>query len=321
MSQHILLTGVSGFLGSHLAERLLDDGHRVTGLDNFSTGTRSNLAALEDRQGFAFHEHDIRLPFIGGGFDIVLNFACPASPPAYQANAIGTLKINFQGTLNMLGLAKQSGALFFQASTSEVYGDPDIHPQPESYRGCVSTIGPRACYDEGKRAAEALVFEYHRQHGLDVKVVRIFNTYGPRMRADDGRVVSNFIVQAILGRDITIYGDGRQTRSFCFVDDLIEGIVRFLNSAPSVTGPMNIGSPAEFTVRQLAELVVELTGSKSRIIERPLPEDDPKQRCPDISLARQTLDWEPRIALRQGLTRTIEYFEDELASAGEGRAA
>jgi UDP-glucuronate decarboxylase len=321
MPQHILLTGVSGFLGSHLAERLLDDGHRVTGLDNFSTGTRSNLTVLEDRDGFTFVEHDIRLPFIGRDVDIVVNFACPASPPAYQANPIGTLKINFQGTLNMLGLAKQTGARFFQASTSEVYGDPDVHPQPENYRGCVNTIGPRACYDEGKRVAEALVFEYHRQHGLDVKVVRIFNTYGPRMRPDDGRVVSNFIVQSLLGESITIYGDGRQTRSFCYVEDLIEGIVRFLYSAPSVIGPMNIGNPAEFSVRQLAELVIEITGSKSRIIERPLPEDDPRQRCPDISLARRTLDWEPRIALREGLIRTIEYFERRLASAGKGRVA
>jgi len=322
MSKHILLTGAAGFLGSHLAERLVADGHRVTGVDNFATGTRRNLAALEGRDGFTFREHDVRLPFIAGSdFDIVLNFACPASPPAYQANAIGTLKINFQGTLNMLGLAKHCGALFFQASTSEVYGDPDVHPQPESYRGNVNPMGPRACYDEGKRVAEALAFDYHRQHGLAVKVVRIFNTYGPRMRADDGRVVSNFIVQALLGQDITLYGDGRQTRSFCYVNDLVEGIVRFVYSPPSVTGPMNIGSPSEFTVRQLAELVVEITGSKSRIIERPLPEDDPRQRCPDISLARRTLDWEPRIALREGLTRTIEYFDSELASEGTGRAA
>lgn len=319
MSKHILLTGVSGFLGSHLAERLLDDGHRVIGLDNFSTGMRSNLAALEKRDGFKLLEHDIRLPFVGSDLDFVINFACPASPPAYQANPIGTLKINFQGALNMLGLAKQTGARFFQASTSEVYGDPDVHPQPETYRGCVNVIGRRACYDEGKRAAEALVFEYHRQHGLDVKVVRIFNTYGPRMRPDDGRAVSNFIVQSLLGKDITIHGHGRQTRSFCYVDDLIEGIVRFLYSAPSVTGPMNIGNPTEVSIRQLAELVIEITGSKSRIVERPLPEDDPRQRCPDISLARRTLDWEPRIALREGLIRTIEYFESRLASAAKGR--
>ncbi|TCU06828.1 UDP-glucuronic acid decarboxylase family protein [Rhizobium sullae] len=320
MSKRVVLAGAAGFLGSHLAERLVQGGYTVTGLDNFHTGHAANLAGLMDNKSFSFVEHDIRLPF-SANCDAVMNFACPASPPAYQANAIGTLKINFHGTLNLLGLAKAARGTFFQASTSEIYGDPELHPQTENYRGAVNPIGPRACYDEGKRVAEALTFEYRRQHKLDVKVVRIFNTYGPRMRVDDGRVVSNFIVQALLGENITVYGDGRQTRSFCYVDDLVEGIVRLFQSDPLITGPMNIGNPVEFTIGELAELVIAITGSTSKIIRRPLPEDDPRQRCPDISLARQHLDWEPKIALAEGLLKTIRYFEEVLRRSGKGQAA
>ena len=320
MSKHVVLAGAAGFLGSHLAERLVQSGYKVTGLDNFYTGQATNLVYLMEHQAFGFVEHDIRQPF-STDCDAVVNFACPASPPAYQANAIGTLKINFHGALNLLGLAKASRATFFQASTSEIYGDPDLHPQTEIYRGAVNPIGPRACYDEGKRVAEALTFEYHRQHGLNVKVVRIFNTYGPRMRVDDGRVVSNFIVQALLGENITVYGDGSQTRSFCYVDDLIEGIFRLFRSDPSITGPMNIGNPVEFTIGELAQLVIDITGSNSKIIRRPLPEDDPRQRCPDISLARRDLGWEPTITLAEGLLKTTRYFDDVLRTRGKGQAA
>ena len=320
MSKHVVLAGAAGFLGSHLAERLVQSGYKVTGLDNFHTGQAMNLANLMEHHAFSFVDHDVRQPF-SIDCDAVVNFACPASPPAYQANAIGTLKINFHGALNLLGLAKASRATFFQASTSEIYGDPDLHPQTEIYRGAVNPIGPRACYDEGKRVAEALTFEYHRQHSLNVKVVRIFNTYGPRMRVDDGRVVSNFIVQALLGENITVYGDGSQTRSFCYVDDLIEGIFRLFRTDPSITGPMNIGNPVEFTIGELAKLVIDITGSTSKIISRPLPEDDPRQRCPDISLARRHLGWEPKIALAEGLLETTRYFDDVLRTRGKGRAA
>jgi len=311
MARRVLLTGAAGFVGSHLADRLLEAGHEVTGLDNFLTGSRHNLRHLRDHPRFDFVRHDVRNAF-WGEFDTVMNFACPASPPFYQANAIGTLKINFQGTLNMLGLAKRTSARFVQASTSEVYGDPEEHPQKESYRGAVNPIGPRACYDEGKRVAEALTFEYVRQHGLDAKVVRIFNTYGPRMNPNDGRVVSNFIVQALRGEDITLYGDGSQTRSFCYVSDLVEGLMRMLESGPGFTGPVNLGNPTEFTIRRLAELVIGMTGSRSKIVTRPLPEDDPRQRRPDIALAREKLGWQPTVPLEEGLSRTIAWFEAEL---------
>lgn len=320
MAKHVVLAGAAGFLGSHLAHRLLLGGYQVTGLDNFHTGRLRNLSHSMDHEAFHFIGHDIREAYIGK-CDAVMNFACPASPPDYQANGIGTLKVNFQGTLNLLGLAKSSQASFFQASTSEIYGDPEVHPQVETYRGMVNPIGPRACYDEGKRVAEALTFEYQRQHGLAVKVVRIFNTYGPHMRPDDGRVVSNFIMQALRGENITIYGTGRQTRSFCYVDDLIEGIFRLFESGASVTGPMNIGNPVEFTIRELAELVIDVTGSKSTVINLPLPEDDPRQRCPDISFARQTLGWEPKTALREGIEKTVLYFDNILKQPENVQAA
>jgi UDP-glucuronate decarboxylase len=320
MSRHVLLAGAAGFLGSHLAKRLLVSGYRVTGLDNLNTGQLRNMAGFIDHPEFRFVPHDIREAY-AGPCDAVMNFACPASPPHYQANAIGTLKINFQGSLNLLGLAKASNATYFQASTSEVYGDPELHPQTEIYRGCVNPIGPRACYDEGKRVAEALAFEYWRQHRLSVKVIRIFNTYGPHMRPDDGRVVSNFIVQALRGEDLTIYGEGHQTRSFCYVDDLIDGIVAMFESDASITGPVNLGNPDEFTIRELADLVIEITGSRSAIIHRPLPEDDPRQRCPDISRARDDLGWQPRFKLREGLEKTIAYFDGLLAEENDIKAA
>jgi UDP-glucuronate decarboxylase len=310
-----LIAGAAGFLGSHLADRLLSGGHAVTGIDSFLTGRPENIAHLEGSGGFAFEKHDILKPYVGR-FDWIFNLACPASPPFYQKDPVGTARICFNGTDNLLALALGNGARYFQASTSEVYGDPDMHPQPESYRGNVNPIGPRACYDEGKRVAETLCFDYRRQFGADIKVARIFNTYGPRMNPDDGRVVSNFIVQALRGEDITIYGDGRQTRSFCYADDLIDGFVRLMESPETVAGPVNLGNPGEFTMRELAEIVIELTGSKSKLASRPLPEDDPKQRRPDISEAKHLLGWEPKIALRDGLSRTIAYFDGELARLG-----
>jgi UDP-glucuronate decarboxylase len=301
-------------LGSHLCDALVGAGTDVVGLDNYFTGRKENIAHLLGNAHFEMVRHDVRQPY-WGEFDLIYDFACPASPAYYQKNAIATAKISFFGALNMLGLAKRTGARILQASTSEVYGDPDEHPQTESYRGSVNPIGPRACYDEGKRIAESLFFDYHRQHQVEIKVVRIFNTYGPRMNPHDGRVVSNFIVQALRGEDITIYGDGSQTRSFCYVDDLIEGILKVMATPAEFTGPVNLGNPDEFTILELAELVIALTGSRSKLVRKKLPVDDPRQRCPDISLARQKFGWEPRIKLRQGLEKTIAFFQQELALA------
>ena len=303
----ILITGGAGFLGSHLSERLINEGHEVICLDNFYTGRRANIKHLLGHPNFELMRHDVIDPF-KAEVDQIYNLACPASPVHYQSNPIKTVKTSVMGAINCLGLAKRVKARIFQASTSEVYGDPEIHPQPESYRGSVNPIGPRACYDEGKRCAETLFFDYHRQNGVDIRVVRIFNTYGPRMLANDGRVVSNFIVQALQGEDITIYGDGSQTRSFCYVDDLIEGFLRLMN-AEGLTGPVNIGNPGEFTMLELADKVLKLVGGKSKIVHRPLPQDDPLQRQPDISLARAKLGWEPTIDLDEGLQRTIAYFK------------
>ncbi len=307
----ILVTGAAGFLGSHLVDRLLQDGHEVLGVDNLFTGSKKNLEHLHGNPRFEFLRHDITFPLYVE-VDAIYNLASPASPVHYQRDPVQTIKTNVIGAVNMLGLAKRLGIRIFQASTSEVYGDPDIHPQPETYWGRVNPIGPRACYDEGKRAAETLFFDYHRQHGLEIRVARIFNTYGPRMAINDGRVVSNFIVQALENQDITIYGDGSQTRSFCFVDDLIEGFVRLFNSDSA--GPINLGNPGEFTMNELAELVIELTGSKSKVIHEPLPQDDPKQRQPDTSLAQKSLSgWSPKINLEEGLEKTIHYFRGALS--------
>lgn len=307
----ILVTGGAGFLGSHLCDRLLKDGHDVICLDNFFTGRKANIAHLHGRPDFEMVRHDVIDPF-KFEVDQIYNLACPASPPHYQYNAIKTVKTSVMGAINCLGLAKRTKARVFQASTSEVYGDPALHPQPESYWGNVNPIGIRSCYDEGKRVAETLFMDYHRQNQVDIRIVRIFNTYGPRMHPNDGRVVSNFIVQALKGEDITIYGDGLQTRSFCYVDDLIEGFVRLMNQN-EVTGPINIGNPGEFTMLQLAELTLQLTGSKSKIVHRPLPGDDPKQRRPDITLAKKHLgNWEPAIPLEEGLKRTIAYFKTQV---------
>lgn len=307
-TKRILVTGGAGFLGSHLCDRLLRDGHEVVCADNLFTGTKRNIAHLRDHPRFEFVRHDVTFPLYIE-VDEIFNLACPASPVHYQHDPVQTTKTSVHGAINMLGLAKRLNARIFQASTSEVYGDPSVHPQTEAYWGNVNPIGIRSCCDEGKRCAETLFFDYHRQHQLDIKVARIFNTYGPRMHPNDGRVVSNFIVQALKGESITIYGDGRQTRSFCYVDDLIEGFVRLMNSEPGFTGPVNLGNPGEFTIRQLAEIVIELTGSKSTLVERPLPSDDPMQRRPDISLAQSKLGWTPQIALRQGLEKTIAYFD------------
>ncbi|WPJ95018.1 UDP-glucuronic acid decarboxylase family protein [Coraliomargarita algicola] len=306
----ILITGGAGFLGSHLCERLLNEGNEVICLDNFFTGRKSNVAHLLPNSNFELMRHDVIDPF-KVEVDQIYNLACPASPVHYQYNPIKTTKTSVMGAINCLGLAKRVNARVFQASTSEVYGDPDVHPQPESYWGHVNTIGIRSCYDEGKRCAETLFFDYHREHQVDIRVVRIFNTYGPRMLADDGRVVSNFIVQALQGQDITVYGEGQQTRSFCYVDDLIEGFVRLMNQE-QVVGPMNIGNPNEFTILQLAQRVIELTGSQSKIVYRPMPQDDPKQRQPDIRQAREVLDWEPQVQLDAGLKATIDYFAQQL---------
>jgi UDP-glucuronate decarboxylase len=303
----ILVTGGAGFLGSHLCERLLAAGHDVLCVDNFYTGRRSHVAHLLPNPNFELLRHDITFPLYVE-VDQIYNLACPASPIHYQFDPVQTTKVSVHGAINMLGLAKRRKARILQASTSEVYGDPEVHPQSEDYRGNVNPIGPRACYDEGKRCAETLFFDYHRQHGLEIKVARIFNTYGPRMHPNDGRVVSNFIVQALKGEPLTVYGDGSQTRSFCYVDDLIEGLVRLMASPPELTGPINLGNPEEFTILELAELVRELTGSRSPIVFRPLPQDDPVRRCPDISRARTLLGWEPKTPLREGLVQTIAWF-------------
>ncbi len=307
MRKRIVVTGGAGFLGSHLCQRLLNDGHEVLCVDNFYTGTRDNIIEMMDDPHFEMQRHDVTFPLYVE-VDEIYNLACPASPIHYQDDPVQTTKTSVHGAINMLGLAKRTGAKIFQASTSEVYGDPEVHPQKEGYRGSVSTTGPRACYDEGKRCAETLFFDYLRQHNLRIRVARIFNTYGPRMLPDDGRVVSNFIVQALKGDPITIYGNGLQTRSFCFVDDLIEGFVRLMGADDAITGPMNLGNPNEFTIRQLAETVLKLTGSSSKLIDKPLPEDDPTQRCPDIYMAKKELNWQPTIELEEGLERTIAYF-------------
>lgn len=313
VSKKILVTGGAGFLGSHLCEALLRSGHRVTCLDNFSTGLRRNIQHLENAKGFDFIEHDIITP-IDLDVDQIFNLACPASPPHYQADPVHTTLTSVLGSLNLLELARRRGARIFQASTSEVYGDPYVHPQVESYWGNVNSFGPRACYDEGKRCAETLFFDYHQSHGVAIKIARIFNTYGPRMGPDDGRVVSNFIVQALKGDDITVYGDGSQTRSFCFVDDLIDGFLRLMASPETFTGPVNLGNPCEFTIGALAKHVIELTGSTSRMVYRPLPVDDPRQRRPNISFAMRELDWQPRTTLLAGLKKTIRHFERLLAN-------
>ena len=304
-----LVTGGAGFLGSHLCDRLIKEGNDVICLDNLFTGSKDNIRHLLGNPYFEFIRHDITQP-IYIECDQIYNLACPASPKWYQKDPIYTFQTSVYGAMNCLGLAKRTGARVLQASTSEIYGDPNIHPQPESYWGNVNTIGIRSCYDEGKRAAETLFFDYHRMHDVDIKVMRIFNTYGPRMDIGDGRVVSNFIVQSLKGEDITIYGEGEQTRSFCYVDDLVEGMIRLMNSRDGFTGPVNIGNPGEFTIKELAELIIELTGSKSNIVYNPLPSDDPKQRKPMIDLAKKELNWEPAIQLREGLVRTIAYFSE-----------
>jgi UDP-glucuronate decarboxylase len=306
--KRVLVTGGAGFLGSHLCERLLADGHDVLCVDNYFTGRRANVAHLLDNQNFEVMRHDITFPLYVE-VDEIFNLACPAAPIHYQFDPVQTTKVSVHGAINVLGLAKRTKAKIFQASTSEVYGDPLVHPQKEEYWGNVNPIGSRSCYDEGKRCAETLFFDYHRQFGIRIKVARIFNTYGPRIHVNDGRVVSNFVIQALRGDNITLYGDGTQTRSFCYVDDLVEGFVLLMNTSDEVTGPMNLGNPVEFTIRQLAEIVIELVGSKSKLVNKPLPSDDPKQRQPDITLAKTTLGWEPKIALRDGLRKTIDYFE------------
>ncbi len=307
----VLVTGGAGFLGSHLCDRLIASGADVLCVDNFFTGTKSNIAHLLNKPYFELMRHDVTFPLYVE-VDQIYNLACPASPIHYQFDPVQTTKTSVHGAINMLGLAKRTQATILQASTSEVYGDPEIHPQTEDYWGRVNPIGPRSCYDEGKRCAETLFFDYYRQHQLAIKVVRIFNTYGPRMHANDGRVVSNFIVQALRGEDITIYGDGQQTRSFCYVDDLIDGMYRMMQSPADITGPINVGNPVEVTMLELAERVLRQTGSKSKLCTKPLPQDDPKQRQPDISVARRTLDWEPKVSLQDGLDATIAYFKGVL---------
>ena len=313
LQKRILVTGGAGFLGSHLCERLLDDGHDVLCVDNFFTGSKDNIQNLLANPHFELMRHDVTFPLYVE-VDQIYNLACPASPVHYQHDPVQTTKTSVHGAINMLGLAKRTGARIFQASTSEVYGDPEVNPQNETYRGRVNPIGPRACYDEGKRCAETLFFDYHRQHGLPIRVARIFNTYGPRMLPDDGRVVSNFMVQALQGEDITLYGDGEQTRSFCFVDDMIEGIARLMNEPDDVPGPVNLGNPHEITIRALAETIISLSGAKSKLVKKPLPEDDPLQRCPDITCAREKLDWTPSVPLEEGLKRTLDYFNQLLSS-------
>jgi len=312
--KRILVTGGAGFLGSHLCERLIAAGHEVICVDNCYTGTKTNISRLLDNPMFEFIRHDVTFPLYVE-VDEIYNLACPASPVHYQFDPVQTTKTSVHGAINMLGLAKRVKAKILQASTSEVYGDPTVHPQTEAYWGNVNPIGPRSCYDEGKRCAETLFFDYFRQLHLRIKVARIFNTYGPRMHPNDGRVVSNFIVQALRNQPITVFGDGSQTRSFCYVDDLIDGMWRLMNSPDEITGPVNLGNPREFTVRELAETIIRLTGSSSSLVFKPLPQDDPRQRQPDISLARKQLQWEPKIPLEQGLTQTIEYFSAALRSS------
>jgi len=313
MEKRILITGGAGFIGSHLCERLLDEGNEVICVDNFFTGSKQNIIHLLDNPYFEIIRHDITLPLYVE-VDEIYNLACPASPVYYSFDPVQTTKTSVMGAINMLGLAKRLKIKVLQASTSEVYGDPEVHPQTESYRGNVNPIGPRACYDEGKRCAETLFFDYYRQLKIKIKVIRIFNTYGPKMQPDDGRVISNFIVQALKNEDITIYGDGSQTRSFCYVDDLVEGIIKMMNSRENFVGPVNLGNPTEFTILELAKKIIKLTNSKSKIIYKPLPEDDPKRRQPNIELAKKELKWEPKIKLEEGLKKTIDYFERLLSN-------
>jgi UDP-glucuronate decarboxylase len=315
-TKKILVTGGAGFLGSHLCERLLAQGHEVLCVDNLFTGSRRNIVNLLENGRFEFMRHDVTFPLYVE-VDEIYNLACPASPVHYQYDPVQTTKTSVIGAINMLGLAKRLKVKIFQASTSEVYGDPEVHPQPEEYWGRVNPIGFRSCYDEGKRCAETLFFDYHRQHKLQIKVARIFNTYGPRMHPNDGRVVSNLVIQALQNEDITIYGDGSQTRAFCYVDDLIEGFLRLMETGTEVTGPINIGNPGEFSIRQLASLIIDITGSRSKIVSRPLPPDDPRQRRPDIDKAKELLNWEPTILLREGLSRTIAYFDGFLSEKRE----
>jgi len=307
VTKRILVTGGAGFIGSHICDRLVAAGHDVLCLDNYYTGSKTNVSGLADAQNFELMRHDVTFPLYVE-VDEIYNLACPASPVHYQYDPVQTTKTSVHGAINMLGLAKRTGAKILQASTSEVYGDPEVHPQTEEYLGNVNPIGPRGCYDEGKRCAETLFFDYHRQHGMNIRVARIFNTYGPRMHPNDGRVVSNFIVQALKEEPITLYGDGNQTRSFCYVDDLVDGLISLMDAPDGVTGPINLGNPGEFTIKELAEKVISLTGSKSKIEMHPLPQDDPMQRCPDISRAKENLNWEPGIVLEDGLKRTIDYF-------------
>ncbi|MAF96335.1 MAG: NAD-dependent dehydratase [Rhodospirillaceae bacterium] len=307
----VLVTGGAGFVGSHLCDRLVEDGHDVLCVDNFFTGTRDNLIGLFDQPHFELMRHDVTFPLYVE-VDEIFNLACPASPVHYQYDPVQTTKTSVHGAINMLGLAKRTKAKILQASTSEVYGDPEVHPQTEDYRGNVNSIGPRGCYDEGKRCAETLFFDYYRQYGTNIRVARIFNTYGPRMLPNDGRVVSNFIVQALRGKPITLYGDGGQTRSFCYVSDLIEGLIGLMEAPDEMTGPVNLGNPTESTIRELAEKIIDMTGSESELEEHPLPGDDPLQRCPDIGLAKSALGWAPRVALEDGLEKTIGYFKETL---------
>jgi UDP-glucuronate decarboxylase len=309
--KRILVTGGAGFLGSHLCERLLQEGNDVLCVDNYFTGRKDNIAHLLGDGSFEAYRHDVTFPLYVE-VDEIYNLACPASPIHYRFDPVQTTKTSVLGAINMLGLAKRTGAKILQASTSEVYGDPDVHPQTEEYRGSVNPLGPRACYDEGKRCAETLFFDYHRQHKVQIKVARIFNTYGPRMHPNDGRVVSNFIVQALRHQDITLYGDGRQTRAFCYVEDLVDGLIRLMGTDSGFTGPINIGNPHEISVCELAERIIKLTSSQSKIVHRPRPQDDPMQRCPDIALAKRILGWEPKVPLEKGLARTIAYFDDLL---------
>ncbi|MEM7663893.1 MAG: UDP-glucuronic acid decarboxylase family protein [Pseudomonadota bacterium] len=311
LTPRILVTGGSGFIGSHLCDRLLERDYDVLCVDNFFTGAKANIAHLIGRPGFELMRHDVTFPLFVE-VDQIYNLACPASPIHYQFDPVQTTKTSVHGAINMLGLAKRTKARILQASTSEVYGDPSMHPQTEDYWGNVNPIGPRSCYDEGKRCAETLFFDYYRQHDVSIKVARIFNTYGPRMHPNDGRVVSNFIVQALRGDDITLYGDGQQTRSFCYVDDLVDGLIRLMESPQNITGPINLGNPTEFTIRDLAQTVLDLTGSRSQLIQKPLPQDDPRQRQPDVSLAEEVLNWTPTISLKTGLQKTISYFEELL---------
>jgi UDP-glucuronate decarboxylase len=318
LRNRVLVTGGAGFIGSHLCQRLVERGDDVLCADNFFTGSKENLAGLLQTESFELMRHDITFPLYVE-VDQIYNLACPASPIHYQFDPVQTTKTSVHGAINMLGLAKRVRARILQASTSEVYGDPTVHPQPEAYWGNVNPLGVRACYDEGKRCAETLFFDYHRQHGLEIKVARIFNTYGPNMHPNDGRVVSSFIMQALRNEPITLFGDGEQTRSFCYVDELVDGLIRLMNSDATLTGPINLGNPTEFTIRELAELVVELTGSKSELVYRPLPQDDPLRRQPDIHRARETLGWEPKIPLREGLKKTIAYFDSLLKRGLAGR--